>query len=141
MRAANCHDLFLASPGKFPEGWHTTIGASGCRLSGGERQRLAIARAFLQRPAVLLLDEATSALDNESQALVQGALTRLMQGRTVIMIAHRLSTLRAADKIVCVMDGRNAEEGTHSELLESGGVYARYHGRLSQAAEGGDCID
>ncbi|MFJ1896105.1 ABC transporter ATP-binding protein [Streptomyces sp. NPDC088115] len=109
---------------ELPLGLDTVVGQRGARLSGGQRQRLAIARALIRDPRVLVLDEATSALDNRSEALVQEALSRLVHGRTVFVVAHRLSTIRNADRIVAMEGGRIAEVGSHSELLDSGGVYA-----------------
>lgn len=109
---------------ELPLGLDTVVGQRGARLSGGQRQRLAIARALIRDPRVLVLDEATSALDNRSEALVQEALSRLVHGRTVFVVAHRLSTIRNADRIVAMEGGRIAEIGSHSELLDSGGVYA-----------------
>ena len=117
-------DEFIAS---FPEGYQTLVGERGVRLSGGQRQRLAIARAFLKDPPILILDEATSDLDAESEFMVQQALASLMQGRTVLVIAHRLATVRNADRIVVVHNGRIAEIGRHDELLARDGVYRRLH--------------
>jgi subfamily B ATP-binding cassette protein MsbA len=123
--AANAHD-FIAG---FPDGYETVVGERGVQLSGGQRQRVAIARALLADPRILILDEATSSLDAESEALVQDALQRLMEGRTTIVIAHRLSTVRAADRLVVVVDGRVVEEGTHDELIARSGVYASLSAR------------
>ena len=107
------------------DGYNTNIGDRGAKLSGGQRQRLSIARAVLKNPEFLILDEATSALDTESEQLVQQALTRMLKGRTSVVIAHRLSTIQNADKIIVVDDGRIAEQGTHSELIAKGGIYAK----------------
>ena len=108
-----------------PDGFDTGVGPGGRRLSGGQRQRVALARALLRNPRILLLDEATSALDTESEAAVQAALARLRRGRTTIVIAHRLSTVRDADLVVAMADGRAVEQGTHAELLARDGLYAR----------------
>ncbi|AIS02004.1 ABC transporter ATP-binding protein [Streptomyces glaucescens] len=112
---------------RLPEGLDTLVGEHGARLSGGQRQRLAIARALIRDPRVLVLDEATSALDTRSEALVQQALARLLHGRTTFVVAHRLSTVRGADRIVVMGDGRIQEIGTHEELLRRGGAYAALH--------------
>ncbi|HMT46521.1 MAG: hypothetical protein RL702_208 [Pseudomonadota bacterium] len=120
-RAANA-EAFLR---ELPEGLDTFLGEGGARLSGGQRQRIAIARAVLREAPILLLDEATSALDAESERLVQDALDRLMQSRTTLVIAHRLATVRGADRIVVMDKGRIVEQGTHDELTRAGGLYAR----------------
>ncbi len=121
--AANALDFIRA----LPEGFDSVIGENGSRLSGGQRQRIAIARAILKDAPILILDEATSALDNESERLVQAALETLMRGRTTLVIAHRLSTVERADRIVVMQNGRIAETGTHRELLNHDGVYAQLY--------------
>jgi subfamily B ATP-binding cassette protein MsbA len=117
---------------KLPKGLHTQIGERGILLSGGQKQRVAIARAFLKNAPVVILDEATSALDNTSEAIVQKAINNLMKDRTVFIIAHRLSTVRNADKILVINQGEITETGTHAELIEKNGAYANlYRTQLS----------
>ncbi|MEM0991499.1 MAG: ABC transporter ATP-binding protein [Bacteroidota bacterium] len=120
-KIANAHDFILASE----QGYQTNIGDRGTKLSGGQRQRLTIARAILRNPPILILDEATSALDSESEKLVQDALIKVMQNRTTIVVAHRLSTIQHADQIVVMKDGQIIEQGSHFELLEQGGEYQK----------------
>jgi subfamily B ATP-binding cassette protein MsbA len=112
---------------EMPLGYETIIGERGQRLSGGQRQRIAIARALLKNPPILILDEATSELDTESEMLVQRALANLMAGRTVVVIAHRLSTVRRAGRIVVIDRGTICEIGAHEELVNRGGIYQRLH--------------
>ena len=117
---ANAHDFIL----RLPKGYGTLVGERGVKLSGGERQRVALARAFLADAPVLILDEATSSLDSESEALIQQAMERLMKGRTSIVIAHRLSTVRSLDRILVFDRGEIAEQGTHATLAgKPGGIY------------------
>ncbi|MCA1991499.1 MAG: ABC transporter ATP-binding protein/permease [Coleofasciculus sp. S288] len=120
---ANAHQFIS----QFSQGYHTWVGERGINLSGGQRQRIAIARAVLLNPSILILDEATSALDSESEALVQEALERIMKERTVFIIAHRLTTVRRADRILVVEQGQITESGTHKELLQQGGRYAQFY--------------
>lgn len=124
---AAAHDFISA----LPDGYDSNIGERGGKLSGGQRQRIALARAILRRPPVLILDEATSALDSESEKLIQDALAELRQNRTVIIIAHRFSTIQAADQIIVMQDGAIVESGTHQELLQRGGEYHKFHGLQS----------
>ena len=124
-RGAFAHDFIL----KLPKGYDTVIGERGARLSGGERQRIAIARAFLANPRILILDEATSMVDTEAEQVIQQALGALMRGRTTFIIAHRLSTVRDADKILVIDDGRIAESGDHATLMA---LQGRYHAMISR---------
>jgi ATP-binding cassette subfamily B protein len=120
-RAANIHDLIAS----LPEGYQTPIGERGANLSGGQAQRLALARAFLKEAPILLLDEATSQVDAESEQVIQQSLAERAADKTVLMVAHRLSTVRHADRILVLDRGTVAEAGTHDELLQHNGIYAR----------------
>lgn len=128
-KVANAHDFIQ----QFSQGYHTWVGERGVNLSGGQRQRIAIARAVLLDPKILILDEATSALDSESEALVQEALERLMRDRTVFIIAHRLATVRNADRILVLEQGQVVEQGSHTELLAKGDRYAHFYAQQFQA--------
>jgi ATP-binding cassette subfamily B protein len=124
MEMANCADFVR----KLPQGLETSIGSRGGKLSGGQRQRIAVARALLRDPRVIILDEATSALDLQSEFLVQQAINRLIEGRTTFIVAHRLSTIRHASKVVVMNEGRISEMGTHQELLErKNSAFSRLH--------------
>jgi ATP-binding cassette subfamily B protein len=122
-KKANAHDFIMA----LPDGYNTDIGQRGVKLSGGQKQRLSIARVFLKDPAVLIFDEATSSLDNESERAIQESLEELTSNRTTLVIAHRLSTVRNAQRIIVLTDQGIEEQGTHDHLLALGGVYARLH--------------
>ncbi len=137
-KMANAHDFIMS----FPEQYNTIIGEKGIRLSGGERQRIAIARAFLRDPKILILDEATSSLDSESENLVQQALEKLMKGRTTFVIAHRLSTVKFANRIIVIDKGAIVEEGTHEELInKEGGTYKKLHDMQLGKSEPGNIVD
>ncbi len=120
---------------RLTQGYETLVGERGVKLSGGQRQRVAIARAILKDPAVLVLDEATSNLDTESERLIEDALEKLLVGRTTLIIAHRLSTVRRADRLVVIDRGRIVEEGSHGNLLALGGLYARLYERQFRDGE------
>jgi ATP-binding cassette subfamily B protein/subfamily B ATP-binding cassette protein MsbA len=134
-RAANAHDFIT----RLPEGYATVLAERGATLSGGERQRLSVARAILKDAPILILDEPTSAIDSATEAELLSALERLMRGRATIVIAHRMSTIAKADRIIALEHGRVVEEGTPADLLRHGRVYARFHGR--QSATGAVDVD
>jgi ATP-binding cassette subfamily B protein/subfamily B ATP-binding cassette protein MsbA len=131
-RAANAHDFIM----RLPDGYATVLAERGATLSGGERQRLSVARAILKDAPILILDEPTSAIDSHTEAELLGALERLMAGRATIVIAHRMSTIAKADRIIALEHGRVVEEGAPAALLRQGGVYARFHGRQSATGAG-----
>ncbi|MCM8759936.1 MAG: ATP-binding cassette domain-containing protein, partial [Candidatus Omnitrophica bacterium] len=122
-KLANAHDFIM----RLPDGYEHQIGERGIKLSVGEKQRIAIARAILKNPPILIFDEATSSVDNETEALIQEAITRLLKNRTSFIIAHRLSTVMNAKKILVINDGVIVEQGTHYQLLEKGGLYANLY--------------
>jgi subfamily B ATP-binding cassette protein HlyB/CyaB len=130
-KLAGAHDFIL----ELPEGYDTVVGERGASLSGGQRQRIAIARALVTNPRILIFDEATSALDYESERIIQENMQRISHGRTVFIIAHRLSTVRRSDRIITIDRGRLVEDGTHDELLGSGGRYAMLHRVQSDGRE------
>ena len=130
-KQARCHDFISA----LPEGYDTIVGEGGATLSGGERQRISLARSFLKDVPILLLDEPTASLDADNEAMVQKALDEISKERTVIMIAHRLKTVRSADQILVLQDGKIVEKGTHNQLIGQKGLYARLWGLQSQAGD------
>jgi len=117
---ANIHDYIMS----LPDGYQTLVGERGIKLSGGQKQRVSIARVFLKNPPILILDEATSALDNATEVLIQNSLEKLCVGRTTLVVAHRLTTVKNADEILVITDHGIEEKGTHDELLAKGGIYA-----------------
>jgi ATP-binding cassette subfamily B protein len=129
-KMANAHDFIM----NLPQGYNTIVGEKGYSLSGGERQRVAIARALIHNPAILILDEATASLDTETEKLIQDALNNLTENRTTLAIAHRLSTLRGADKLLVLDHGKVAEFGTHKELLDQRGIYYKLVMAQTEAA-------
>ena len=120
---ANIHDYIMT----LEDGYETQIGERGVKLSGGQKQRLSIARVFLKNPSILILDEATSALDNATEAYIQASLDELAKGRTTLIVAHRLSTIKNADMIYVISEGKILEKGTHEQLLETMGEYHKLH--------------
>ena len=134
-KRANIHDYIMT----LPDGYNTEIGERGVRLSGGQKQRLSIARVFLKDPPILILDEATSALDNTTEILIQQSLDELCKGRTTLVVAHRLSTIKNADEIAVIADGQIVEQGGHETLLAKGGMYADLY-KLQFRANTGEAI-
>jgi len=128
-KKARCHDFIMA----LPNGYDTVVGEGGGTLSGGEKQRISIARAILKNAPIIILDEATASIDPENEHLIQQAISELTRGKTIITIAHRLATIRNADQILVVEDGRIAESGTHDELVKQNGVYRRFTAIREQA--------
>ena len=122
-KKANIHDYILS----LPDGYNTNVGERGVKLSGGQKQRVSIARAFLKNPPILILDEATSALDNVTETLIQSALSKLSEGRTTLVVAHRLSTVKSADEIIVITSEGIKERGTHDELMKLNGIYRGLH--------------
>ena len=122
-KRANIHDYIMS----LEQGYDTQIGERGVRLSGGQKQRLSIARVFLKNPPILILDEATSALDNTTEILIQQALDELCRGRTTLVVAHRLSTIKNADEIAVIAEGRIIEQGSHDALIAQNGMYAKLY--------------
>jgi ATP-binding cassette subfamily B protein len=133
-QAAEAHEFIRA----LPQGYDTVVGERGQKLSGGQRQRISIARAILKNPPILILDEATSAVDNETEAAIQRSMRRISVNRTVLVVAHRLSTIAAMDRIIVMEHGHIVEQGDHAGLLAKGGVYARYWNRQSGGFIGTD---
>ena len=131
-KRANIHDYIMS----LEHGYATEIGERGVRLSGGQKQRLSIARVFLKNPPILILDEATSALDNTTEILIQQSLDELCRGRTTLVVAHRLSTIKNADEIAVISGGKIVEQGTHEELIEQGGLYAELYSLQFRANTG-----
>ena len=129
---AACCDEFVS---KMPEGYHTMLGENGSTISGGERQRISIARALLKNAPIILLDEATASLDPENEALIQQAISRLIENKTVLVIAHRLRTIAGADQIIVLDQGRMAEEGNHEKLMANKGIYAKLYTLQQESME------
>ena len=127
-RAAHAHEFVE----RLPDGYDTRVGERGVKLSGGQRQRLAIARIFLKDPALVILDEATSSLDTESERFVEAAMEKLLRDRSTLIIAHRLSAVKQADRVLVFDGGQIAEDGDHRQLIADGGLYAKLYGNLQQ---------